>query len=82
MVFVVRSQFFSMDTCLSLITSVILVGSVSSSLSNQSTPVSQVEAPLVILRQRIKDVTKFSFADLVASILRFDFLDADKATNE
>lgn len=49
------------------------VRSAASSLSNKPTPVYCIEPPLVILRDRIRDVTKFAFADLVASVLRFDF---------
>uniref|UniRef100_A0A0M3IWZ7 Transmembrane protein n=1 Tax=Ascaris lumbricoides TaxID=6252 RepID=A0A0M3IWZ7_ASCLU len=39
----------------------------------------RLEDPDVILQQRLRDVTKFAFIDLIASILRFDFWDFDDA---
>ncbi|VDM33921.1 unnamed protein product [Toxocara canis] len=38
-----------------------------------------MENPSVVLKERLKDVTKFAFADLIASVLRFDFWDLDDA---
>lgn len=52
------------------------------SRSCSGSPRHVIEDPSTVLKNRIKDVTKFALADLLASILRIDFRDEESPASE